>query len=101
VRTSPSWRRTDRLRHDERAERVPRRRDDPGWDITQRLGEIDVPTCVSGGHDEATPRIVGDIRDGIPNAEWVLFEESSHLPHVEEPERFSRRSRVLAAVEAR
>jgi L-proline amide hydrolase len=59
------------------------------WDITERLGEIDVPTLlVSGRHDEATPRIVGEIRDGIPSAEWVLLEESSHLPHVEEPERF-------------
>jgi L-proline amide hydrolase len=59
------------------------------WDITERLGEIDVPTLlVSGRHDEATPRIVGEIRDRIPNAEWVLLEESSHLPHVEEPERF-------------
>jgi L-proline amide hydrolase len=59
------------------------------WDITERLGDIDVPTLLlSGRHDEATPRIVGEIRDRIPNAEWVLLEESSHLPHVEEPERF-------------
>jgi L-proline amide hydrolase len=64
------------------------------WDITERLGDIDVPTLLlSGRHDEATPRIVGEIRDRIPNAEWVLLEESSHLPHVEEPERF------VAAVE--
>jgi L-proline amide hydrolase len=60
------------------------------WDITERLGEIDVPTLLmSGRHDEATPRVVGEIRDRIPNAEWVLFEQSSHLPHVEEPERFA------------
>jgi pimeloyl-ACP methyl ester carboxylesterase len=26
--------------------------------------------------------------DGIPHSEWVLFEESAHLPHVEEPERY-------------
>jgi L-proline amide hydrolase len=73
------------------------------WDITARLGEIDVPTLlISGRHDEATPRIVGDIRDGIPNAEWLLFEESSHLPHVEEPDRFvAAVEGFLAAVEAR
>jgi L-proline amide hydrolase len=59
------------------------------WDITERLPEIDVPTLlVSGRHDEATPRIVGEIHDRIPNAEWVLLEESSHSPHVEEPQRF-------------
>jgi L-proline amide hydrolase len=59
------------------------------WDITGRLGEIAVPTLlVSGRHDEATPRIVGEMRDRIPGAEWVVFEESSHMPHVEEPEAF-------------
>ena len=59
------------------------------WDITARLGEIAVPTLlVSGRHDEATPRIVEEMRDRIPGAEWVLFEDSSHMPHVEEPEAF-------------
>jgi L-proline amide hydrolase len=65
------------------------------WDITDRLPEIDVPVLlVSGRHDEATPRIVGEIHQRIPGSEWVLFEQSSHMPHVEEPERF------LAAVDA-
>jgi L-proline amide hydrolase len=65
------------------------------WDITARLGEIDVPVLLlSGRHDEATPRIVGEIHERIPHSEWVLFEESSHTPHLEEPDRF------LAAVEA-
>jgi L-proline amide hydrolase len=59
------------------------------WDITDRLGEIDVPTLlVSGRHDEATPLIVGTIHERIPGSRWELFEDSSHLPHVEEPERF-------------
>jgi L-proline amide hydrolase len=65
------------------------------WDITDRLGAIDVPVLLaSGRHDEATPRIVGEIHERIPNSEWVVFEDSSHMPHVEEPERFR------AAVEA-
>ncbi|MGI8682778.1 MAG: proline iminopeptidase-family hydrolase, partial [Mycobacteriales bacterium] len=59
------------------------------WDITERLAEIDVPTLlVSGRYDEATPAIVGRLKDRIPGSEWELFEESSHLPHVEETERF-------------
>ncbi|MCI0636008.1 MAG: proline iminopeptidase-family hydrolase [Actinobacteria bacterium] len=65
------------------------------WDITDRLHEITTPTLlVSGRHDEATPLIVGQIHERIPGAEWVIFEESSHMPHVEEPEAF------LEAVEA-
>jgi L-proline amide hydrolase len=59
------------------------------WDITDRLHEIDVPTLlVSGRHDEATPRIVEQIHTRIPGAQWKIFEESSHMPHVEEPEGF-------------
>jgi proline-specific peptidase len=59
------------------------------WDVTPRLGEISIPTLVvSGRYDEATPRISQEVADGIPGSEWVLFEESSHMPHEEEPERF-------------
>ncbi len=59
------------------------------WDITDRLHEITTPTLlVSGRHDEATPLIVGQIHERIPGAEWVLFEDSSHVPHLEEPEAF-------------
>ncbi len=59
------------------------------WDITDRLGEIRTPTLVlSGRHDEATPLIAETVQRGIPGAEWVLFEESSHMPHVEETERY-------------
>lgn len=59
------------------------------WDITARLGEIRVPTLViSGRHDEATPAIAQTVHRGIPGAKWVLFEDSSHSVHLEEPERF-------------
>jgi proline-specific peptidase len=55
------------------------------WDITDRLHEIQVPTLLlSGRHDEATPVIVETIHRSIPGSEWVLFENSSHMPHVEE-----------------
>jgi L-proline amide hydrolase len=59
------------------------------WDITERLHEISTPTLlVSGRHDEATPHIVEQIESRIPGAQWRLFEQSSHMPHVEEPEAF-------------
>jgi L-proline amide hydrolase len=60
-----------------------------GWDITERLHEIETPTLlVSGRHDEATPLIVGQVHERIPGAEWTIFEDSSHLPHIEEPDQF-------------
>jgi len=59
------------------------------WDITHRLSEISTPTLLaSGRHDEATPTIVEQIHSRIPEARWQLFEESSHVPHIEEPAAF-------------
>jgi L-proline amide hydrolase len=61
------------------------------WDIIPRLGEIRVPTLVtSGRYDEATPLIAKTVHDGIPGSRWVIFEESSHMAHAEEPERYMR-----------
>ena len=59
------------------------------WQSKDRLGAIDVPTLiVSGRHDEAAPALQETLRDGIRGAGWVLFEDSSHMPHVEERERY-------------
>jgi len=61
------------------------------WDITGRLGEIEVPTLVTTGrHDECTPRQAEIVHRGIAGSEWVLFEDSSHMQFAEEPERYLR-----------
>jgi L-proline amide hydrolase len=57
------------------------------WDRTDHLSEIHVPTLIlSGRYDESTPAINDVLHRGIAGSEWVIFENSSHLPHVEEPE---------------
>ena len=61
------------------------------WEILSRLGAIDpgLPVLLtSGRHDEATPVQVAAIAERIPLAEWVIFEESGHLAHAEEPDRY-------------
>lgn len=59
------------------------------WQSKDRLDAIEVPTLlVSGRYDEATPALQGALQAGIPDCEAVLFEESSHTPHLEERERF-------------
>jgi L-proline amide hydrolase len=72
------------------------------FDITDRLGEIDVPVLlVSGEHDEVRPSVVAAAHDRLRDNEWALFEDSSHMPHLEEPERFlSVVSAFLERVEA-
>ena len=59
------------------------------WDIRQRLHEIQLPTLLmSGRYDESTPAINELLHKGIPGSKWVIFEHSSHMPHIEETERF-------------
>jgi L-proline amide hydrolase len=55
------------------------------WTIEDRLSRIKAPTLlISGRHDEATPEVVRPYVENVPGIKWVLFEESSHMPHVEE-----------------
>jgi len=58
-----------------------------GWDIRPRLGEIKAPALIlSGRYDESTPLINETMNKGIPGSKWVVFENSAHLPHIEEAE---------------
>jgi L-proline amide hydrolase len=61
------------------------------WGVEDRVADIEVPTLlISGRHDEATPATVRPYFDLIPDVRWEVFEESSHTPHLEEPERFGQ-----------
>ncbi|WP_413792687.1 MULTISPECIES: proline iminopeptidase-family hydrolase [unclassified Pseudomonas] len=55
------------------------------WSIVDRLSQINVPTLlISGRYDEATPTVVKPYLDHVPDIRWALFENSSHMPHIEE-----------------
>lgn len=57
------------------------------WNIIPELHKINVPTLIiSGHHDEATRACVQPYADNIKGSRWVIFEKSSHMPHVEEKE---------------
>ena len=59
------------------------------WSVIDRLHAIAAPTLViNGRHDEATTACVRPFADHIPDVRWEVFEDSSHLPHVEEQERY-------------
>jgi L-proline amide hydrolase len=59
------------------------------WSIVERASEIIAPTLLlSGRHDEATPATVQPFFERIPDVRWEIFENSSHMPFVEEPERY-------------
>jgi len=60
-----------------------------GWDVRDRLGEIDVPTLViRGRHDMFTDPIAATLTGGIPDSREVVLEESSHTPLLEETDRY-------------
>ena len=55
------------------------------WNIIPELHKINTPTLIiSGRFDEATPACVQPFKDHIKGSTWVIFEASSHMPHVEE-----------------
>jgi L-proline amide hydrolase len=61
------------------------------WSITEKLQEIIYPTLIlSGLYDECTPKVHELIEANIKDSEWVLFEESSHSPFVEEAAKYIR-----------
>jgi L-proline amide hydrolase len=60
-----------------------------GWDVRNRLGEIDVPTLViRGRHDMSTDPISAALVNGIKGAREVVLENSSHTPVLEETDEY-------------
>jgi proline-specific peptidase len=60
-----------------------------GWDVRDRLAEIDIPTLViRGRHDMCTDPIAADLVNGIKGAREVVLEESSHTPVLEQTEEY-------------
>ena len=60
-----------------------------GWDVRDRLSEITVPTLViRGRYDMCTERIAATLLAGLPDAREIVFEESSHMPVLEESDRY-------------
>ncbi len=59
------------------------------WDVTGRLAEITIPVLITSGRfDEATPSVAGAVQSALDGSQWVVFENSSHMSHVEETERY-------------
>jgi proline-specific peptidase len=73
------------------------------WDVTERLGEIRLPTLILGGeHDEARPPHMRDMHERIPYSELVIFEDASHLCFYEKRDEFMARvNDFLEKTEAR
>ncbi len=59
------------------------------YDRTDRLGEISVPTLFAcGAYDEATPETTAWYQSLLPHSQMAVFDESAHLPHLEQPDEY-------------
>jgi proline iminopeptidase len=59
------------------------------YDRTDRLNEISIPVLLTAGrYDEATPETTRWYHELLPGSSLVIFEDSSHLAMVEEPDRY-------------
>jgi L-proline amide hydrolase len=59
------------------------------WSAVGRVGAIRCPTLVvSGRYDRTTPTAAAALYQEIPASEWVVFEHSANMAHLEEPERY-------------
>jgi proline iminopeptidase len=59
------------------------------YDRTNRLPEIRLPTLFTcGRYDEATPEATAWYQRLIRGSEMTVFEQSAHLPHLGESERY-------------
>jgi hypothetical protein len=65
-----------------------------GCDRRSEVGRVQLPTLVScGRYDKFVPACSRELHQAIPGSELHVFEQSSHMSHLEEPKPFSRCSR--------
>jgi len=59
------------------------------WDVSARLPSIDLPALVTvGRRDELPIPLAEELRDGISGSKLRVFENSSHMAMIEEPEAY-------------
>jgi len=68
------------------------------YNVTSRLSEIKISTLIMAGRYDwiCPPSQAHIMHNGIPGSELVIFEESGHLPYVEEAETFFKTIREWA-----
>lgn len=59
------------------------------FDYTDKLSQLNTPALIiSGADDLSTPVIAKTMYDQLPNAKWELFQNSRHMPFVDEESKY-------------
>jgi pimeloyl-ACP methyl ester carboxylesterase len=63
-----------------------------GYDILDRLAEVDVPTLIVWGRNDRVvpPQDAAGFAQRLRNSRTVIFDDTGHLPQLERPIRFNR-----------
>ncbi len=63
-----------------------------GYDIRERLDEIEIPTLVVWGYNDRIVPVQAALsyHRRLPNSRLEIFERTGHLPQLERPARFNR-----------
>lgn len=71
----------------------------PKYDVRDRLPELSIPTLIlAGRYDWVTPLTQSQLIDQLlPNSTLVIFDNSGHMPHIEENAKFLAAVRDFAA----
>lgn len=68
------------------------------WDVIDRLTEINLPTLLLAGRfDECSPEHMREMHERIAESRFEFFENTAHLPFIEEPDRFDEVMRDFLA----
>jgi proline iminopeptidase len=64
------------------------------WDVTEKLGDITVPTLLTcGRYDEVTPTVQESMHRKIKSSTLLIFEQSSHVAFWEERDQYMKAMR--------
>jgi len=68
------------------------------WSIIEDVHKISVPTLITNGRfDEAQDEVVAPFFEKISRVKWVRFDNSSHMPHHEERDRYMKEVKAFLA----
>ncbi len=62
----------------------------PLYDVRPHLGKLSMPALILAGRHDRVCSInqAAIMHQGIPGSRLVVFEQSGHMPHMEESERY-------------
>ncbi|MDZ7612755.1 MAG: alpha/beta hydrolase [Flavobacteriaceae bacterium] len=68
------------------------------WDVRKELKNMKFPVLIAAGRYDgvSTPEYAMQYKHFMPQAQFIMFEQSGHNPYLEEPEKFLRPLKIFS-----